>query len=185
MQQHEGEVGVYCILALEKQQVQTRVLKEQSTVEWNDTFILYEPAFTPTPYREPFLYVCITFDSESSDISLADAELYLTMWGQDPTSANRHGICYGRLYVPLQEISTGQVNREFRLTSENNSMRAPTIQLKLQHSDQKRNVGVDDFVLLKVVGKGNFGKVSLDIYSFYWQIHTVSSYSHQERSCKS
>mmetsp|Transcript_2777 Transcript_2777/g.8716 ORF Transcript_2777/g.8716 Transcript_2777/m.8716 type:complete len:746 (-) Transcript_2777:52-2289(-) len=133
-------VGVYCIMAYEKQEVKTTTIRTVTSLKWNEGF--------------------------SFDVSDLNVYLCISVWAADQSVQG--GRLLGDVAIPVSEI------REFcnqeraamettlkltKVTEKGTQSTQGSIRVKLSYEKAKTSVSVKDFDLLKVVGRGNFGKV--------------------------
>ncbi|PRP82924.1 hypothetical protein PROFUN_06701 [Planoprotostelium fungivorum] len=156
--QQQG-IGAFCVLQLDQQQIQTRVANrttppEQGFEAWDEGY-----TFDVTQIENSQIFISVYTAEQIQDTSFQN-------FG-DPES----GIYkVGYLLVPLLALSHKKpIDQWFRLRSPecDPDVGSPRlfspgeIHLKLHFTTTSKRVGPDDFQLLKVVGRGAFGKVML------------------------
>lgn len=135
-------VGVYSIITFEKQEVKTKTVALTSRSQWEDIF-----AF---------------------DVSNIQSKLTLDVWGQYPSTIDGKALGYAEISVAavksrLDEQPAGMplaFEQLFKL--QGNLDGAPAtgdLLVRIEYNPAPEHVGPADFDLLKVVGRGNFGKV--------------------------
>mmetsp|Transcript_3896 Transcript_3896/g.5838 ORF Transcript_3896/g.5838 Transcript_3896/m.5838 type:complete len:784 (-) Transcript_3896:24-2375(-) len=128
-------VGIYCMVSFEKQEVKTETVKSITRPQWNQLF-----AF---------------------DVYNHTSEIMIDVWGQDQSTIG--GYRLGSVSVSVKEVRKEDVahERTFKLDTRLHNGRRISSKLsaRLEYNSTPKTVGVDDFLLLKVVGRGNFGKV--------------------------
>eukprot|EP01102_Stenamoeba_stenopodia_P010396 TRINITY_DN3125_c0_g1_i2.p1 TRINITY_DN3125_c0_g1~~TRINITY_DN3125_c0_g1_i2.p1 ORF type:complete len:668 (+),score=153.02 TRINITY_DN3125_c0_g1_i2:344-2347(+) len=118
---------VYCVLALDKQQVRTKPVKDSL---WNETF--------------------------SFDISDPKSELVIMVWLQEDEA----GKLLGEASIPVNTLQHDVPKEQtFKLNIKGQPANHDIILSTQYSSAPGKRVGIEDFDLLKVIGKGNFGKV--------------------------
>eukprot|EP01095_Lingulamoeba_sp_RSL-Kostka_P006902 TRINITY_DN2189_c0_g2_i1.p1 TRINITY_DN2189_c0_g2~~TRINITY_DN2189_c0_g2_i1.p1 ORF type:complete len:680 (+),score=222.73 TRINITY_DN2189_c0_g2_i1:197-2041(+) len=133
-----GTTGVYCLLTLDKQQIKTELIEdfEDDEIELNEAF---------------------TFDITNGDNK--DGKLVVTIWAQDLSQIG--GKFIGQIIVPISALLHGMpIDKEIQLTGRNRESVRGTLHVKMnfQFVEQEK-VTKDDFIKLKLIGQGNFGKV--------------------------
>lgn len=86
----------------------------------------------------------------------------MLVWSQeDEINSKFIGSASLKLFKIKEKFENSEKEEALTLVASANENSQPRgeIRLKLLYNTQNRNVGVDDFELLKVLGKGNFGKV--------------------------
>jgi len=131
----EGDIkGVYSIITIEKQQVKTNTNKPaKGVVDWNETF---------------------TFDITN----LGQSRVVINLWAVD--SANC-GTFLGQVNQKLAALRYNQpLEESMKLAAVRPSQEVTgDILVRMDLTPLGKKVGMEDFDLLKVVGRGNFGKV--------------------------
>ncbi|KAM9988093.1 hypothetical protein ACTFIZ_003459 [Dictyostelium cf. discoideum] len=141
----DNPIKVYCLASLEKQSVQTSSIvinKDQSQIEWNEGY---------------------TFDVISSKSILA-----LSIWQGNANvtvannsiegGSNNNSKLVGKLYIPYATFKKQFCDQWFPLTGTSQSV---SIHVKTSFTNSSKKVTVDDFIFLRMIGRGAFGQVNL------------------------
>lgn len=121
------ETVLYCVLALDKQQVRTKAVKD---CHWNETF--------------------------SFDVSDPKSEIVLMVWQQEDEA----GKLVGEVSVPVANLQHDVPKEQSLKLAVKGALTGHNLIISTQYSSAPgKRVGTEDFDLLKVIGKGNFGKV--------------------------
>ncbi|EGC37997.1 hypothetical protein DICPUDRAFT_149347 [Dictyostelium purpureum] len=150
-------VRIYCLASLEKQSIQTSsiIVRDQSPIEWNEGY---------------------TFDVISSKSVLA-----LSIWQgnfnqtniSDSSSKNNNDVkmgspvisgvntnlakLIGKVYIPFLTFKKQFCDQWFPL----NGSPSVSIHVKLSFTNSGKKVSVNDFIYLRMIGRGAFGQVNL------------------------
>eukprot|EP01096_Ripella_sp_DP13-Kostka_P012493 TRINITY_DN5246_c0_g1_i2.p1 TRINITY_DN5246_c0_g1~~TRINITY_DN5246_c0_g1_i2.p1 ORF type:complete len:406 (+),score=113.83 TRINITY_DN5246_c0_g1_i2:112-1218(+) len=135
-----GQTGVYCVITFDKQLVKTQVATNFNSIQWNESF-----------------FFDITRDDFNKNMVLS-----VSVWVQD--MSRNGGSFLGLIYVPIVPLFNQPITQQsFPLRASDGS--EGTVRGKLQislsftSSAAEQKVGYDDFEWLRLIGKGNFGKV--------------------------
>ena len=123
--------GIYPILMYEKQEVKMTTLNNLNHLKWNE--------------------------GQYFDVYDLSMELRVTVWGYRG-SGNMNSIYLGETSFAIKDIKAATtIEGWFNLTRRGEP--AGKVKAKLTYTKNSGKVNVKDFELLKVVGRGNFGKV--------------------------
>lgn len=134
--------GIYCIITFEKQEVKTKTVAAHARCQWEDIF-----AF---------------------DVSNLLSTLKMDVWGQYPSTIDGQALGYAEITVAdvkaiLDANPPGAplaFEKAFKLESNIGDLPVTgSLLVRIEYNPSPNIVGPDDFELLKVVGRGNFGKV--------------------------
>jgi serum/glucocorticoid-regulated kinase 2 len=128
---------VYCVISVEKQIIRTsscKVTKANPVPEWNEGF---------------------TFD-----ITIHDAEMGIAVWGKSPKFPS--GKLLGLCEVPVAQAKAARVLEKTIPMVDGNYNPSPVeVSFKANYASPSHKVGFDDFIMLRYLGRGTFGKVML------------------------
>jgi len=167
LSENQAKQCAYCILQIEQQQVQTSAVerikttdKELSFEPWDeghtfdvtsDTSVLVVTMLTTCTYSSPPIH-------HNGNDSTSPPPPYID---------NTRGTILGKLSIPIIALTHQKpIDQWLKLSITQDSPSRDLIipgelHLKLQYNTTVKKVTVDDFVPLKVVGKGTFAKVML------------------------
>lgn len=132
-----GHLGVYCVMTMDKQVVKTQVVKDLKAVRWNEGFF-----FDVTGIGNPDHKVSLT----------------IAVWAHNISQAG--GECLGFLTVPVASLYHQKpIDQSFKLQRSDGQRASGELHVKLQVTLVNAKITKDDFHILKVIGRGNFGKV--------------------------
>eukprot|EP01118_Nematostelium_gracile_P014786 TRINITY_DN5840_c0_g1_i1.p1 TRINITY_DN5840_c0_g1~~TRINITY_DN5840_c0_g1_i1.p1 ORF type:complete len:347 (-),score=82.70 TRINITY_DN5840_c0_g1_i1:720-1760(-) len=134
--------GAYCVIQVDKQQVKTRTVNKS-----DDSDSSYDS------WDEEFTF----------DISNGCSHMFVNIYGTNSGEANSEGLLLGQLMVTISTLQHGKsVDQWFKLASNQPGKEiAAELHVKLQLTNTVRNITVDDFKPIRVVGKGTFAKVMM------------------------
>jgi len=128
---------VYCVISVEKQIIRTsscKVTKASPIPEWKEGF---------------------TFD-----ITTNDAEIGMAVWGKSAKFPS--GKLLGLLEVPIAQAKAQKViDKTMPMVDTNYNTSLVEISFKANYASPSHKVGFDDFIILRYLGRGTFGKVML------------------------
>eukprot|EP01094_Clydonella_sp_ATCC50884_P007025 TRINITY_DN1620_c0_g1_i4.p1 TRINITY_DN1620_c0_g1~~TRINITY_DN1620_c0_g1_i4.p1 ORF type:complete len:710 (+),score=219.36 TRINITY_DN1620_c0_g1_i4:56-2131(+) len=140
LSKERGHLGVYCVLTLEKQMVKTNIMSDFANVRWNEGFF-FDVTQLERMVEEP-----------------GSNQLVIALWAQDISRSG--GQFLGQLGIPMSSVCHQKpVDRTFKLQGPHGAKPQGQLHLKLLFTNIYEKVGLSDFEMLKVVGRGNFGKV--------------------------
>ncbi|KAF2074894.1 hypothetical protein CYY_003813 [Polysphondylium violaceum] len=150
----EEPIKIYCVTSLEKQSIQTSTLTisdHSNTIEWNEGYT-FDVMSSNSVLVLSIWQSCIQNNCNHNH----DQQMDITP--NNIKGLNNNGKLIGKLSIPYSTFSRQYLDQWFQLSGGNNST---SVHLKLSFTNSNKKVTVNDFVFLRMIGKGAFGQVNL------------------------
>jgi len=151
----EEPIKIYCVTSLEKQSIQTSTLtlSDHSNIEWNEGYT-FDVMSSNSVLVLSIWQSCINNCNSNNHNHSGDA---MEITPNNIKGLNSNGKLIGKLSIPYSTFSKQYLDQWFQLIGGGSA----SVHLKLSFTNSTKKVTVNDFVFLRMIGKGAFGQVNL------------------------